>query len=534
MNKIKFLLFLNVLLFSLTLHAVELKSSPADEYVVVASKRVMADPEWRKVAKKLVKKHQAILIQYETSPVEVLEELQKISPRYVAFVEKPEHIGPDYVIEINRLSCRMDEDVYSDFFWGIITGYDAANALEMVENASRPLEVRNVFSTSAFRDTVTVCSFDRYAWMDEYHRGMWGQKQADGAIDWKGLEPSGNSWVDSASGMTIGQVVAADFFDRFFQLYSETEPDWVLTGAYSDQPRWSKDVFDKTDFQPVSEATAFQFPLPFGAIAQMKAEGGRICADYLDGARPLPETKASKVYIAAGDNFGGNVANSRESLPIAWMSGEHAAAVIGYVTPNWYGVGGYGIVKHWVASAGRYSLPEAAFLNRQDIIARLYGWNQRLAEMNFPYDRMEQAADVISEATGITLPTREQIGFLYDRDAVAYYGDPKWDVRLQENMENRGFTITTEMGKKSCTITVKTLPGFNLDHLTGNNYKPTCTFNLPFGYIFPQRLPNVRLAAGQSWKASMDENFILIYVPGFEANKEYKILLEFDENEKKR
>lgn len=93
--KIIFLLFLNVLFFSSTLFAVKLKSPVADDYVVVASKRVMADPEWKKVVRQLEKKHQAILLQYETSPSEILKELQKISPRYVAFVEKPECIGPD-------------------------------------------------------------------------------------------------------------------------------------------------------------------------------------------------------------------------------------------------------------------------------------------------------------------------------------------------------------------------------------------------------------------------------------------------------
>lgn len=533
MNKVIFILFLNLICSFPALYAGKAGKVVGNGYVVVTGKSVMADPEWCGVVKRLEKKHQAVLIQYEVSPEEVLKELQKICPRYVAFVEKPEHIGPDYVIGINRLSCRVDGDVYADFLWGIITGYDARNAMEMVENAARPLVVRNVFSTSSFRDTLTVNSFGRYAWMDDYNRGMWGQKQLDRGITWRGLEPSGPGWLDSASGLTVSAVVPADFFDRFIQLYRETEPDWVLTGAFLDRPRWNADTFTPADLQPVSQSTVFQFPLPFGPTALMTAREGRIWADYPDGARLLPEKKSPKVYVAAGDNFGGNVANTRESLPVAWMNGGHAAAVIGYVTPNWYGVGGYGVVKHWVASAGRYTLPEAAFLNRQDIIARLNRWNPQLAGMNFPYGQIGEPVDIISAATGTGIPTRELVGYLYDRDAVAYYGDPKWDVRLQENTAGKGFTIKMETGEKSCTVTVATLPGFNINQMIGGGYKPEYTRNLPFSFIFPERLPNARLAPGQTWDAVADENFILIYMPGFEANKEYRIVIDFDGKTKK-
>lgn len=528
MNKIIFVLVLNLIVCSPVLHAAKAEHKAPGEYVVVAGKSVMTDPAWSKVAKKLQKKHRAALIQYDTLPAEALKELQRINPRYVAFVEKPQHIGPGYVIGINRLSCLMDEDVYADFLWGIITGYDARNAMEMVENTARPLVVRNVFSTSAFRDSATVFSFERYAWMDDYNRGMWGQKQTDGTVAWRGLEPSGHSWIDSASGIPVSTVTAADFFDCFIRLYRETQPDWVLTGAALDRPRWSSDVFNITDFEPVSKSTVFQFPLPFGDIAMMKTKDGAIYADYPEGAKPLPEKKTPKVYIAAGDNFGGNVANTRESLPIAWMNGGQAAAVIGYVTPNWYGVGGYGVVKHWLASAGRYTLPEAAFLNRQDIIARLNRWNPRLAGMNFPYGQLDETTDIISEASGEALPTRELIGYLYDRDAVAYYGDPKWDVRLQENTEEKGFTVKMETGEKSCTVIVTTLPSFNIKQMKGRDYKPEYTRNLPFSYIFPERLPNARLASGQTWDAVTDENFMLIYAPQFEANREYRIVIDFD------
>ena len=52
---------------------------------------------------------------------------------------------------------------------------------------------------------------------------------------------------------------------------------------------------------------------------------------------------------------------------------------------------------------------------------------------------------------------------------------------------------------------------------------------LPFSYFFPERLPNPRLAAGQAWNAAVDENFLLIYDPGFEPGKTYTIRLDTGE-----
>ena len=46
------------------------------------------------------------------SPSEVKEKLQRLRPRYVAFVERPEQIGVQYVLRVNRMSREIDEDIY--------------------------------------------------------------------------------------------------------------------------------------------------------------------------------------------------------------------------------------------------------------------------------------------------------------------------------------------------------------------------------------------------------------------------------------
>ena len=97
-----------------------------NEYVVIAGKGVAEDTAWMKVAEALQNKHRAALLSYREDPAELLPQLQQIHPRYVAIVEKPETLGRDYVMEMHRLSRKVDNDIYADFLWGIITGYDAA------------------------------------------------------------------------------------------------------------------------------------------------------------------------------------------------------------------------------------------------------------------------------------------------------------------------------------------------------------------------------------------------------------------------
>lgn len=76
------------------------------------------------------------MIRYRDSVREALPALRCAAPRYVAFVDRPERIGRDYIIELNRMSREADRDIYADYLWGVITGYDAEAALR--HGAQRP------------------------------------------------------------------------------------------------------------------------------------------------------------------------------------------------------------------------------------------------------------------------------------------------------------------------------------------------------------------------------------------------------------
>ena len=212
------------------------------------------------------------------------------------------------------------------------------------------------------------------------------------------------------------------------------------------------------------------------------------------------------------------------------MNGSNAATMIGYVVTTWHGRNGWGGLKYWVTNPGRYSLAEAIYINQQDFLQQQYEWYPSLINENYPdfgkeefrisRERMEQVLG--REASW------DEIGFWHDRDVLAYYGDPKWDVRLQEVEGESDFTVTTKQRGGKCIVTITTKENFSLERLQGAKFKQEHVLDLPFSHIFEKRLKNPRLAEGQQWKAVVDENFLIIYEPNFEPNSTYEVVIDVE------
>lgn len=458
------------------------------DYVVIAGKGVEGDTAWYPVVKTLAEKHRAKVLAYRESPEELREQLRRIRPRYVALVEKPENLGRDYVIGMHRLSREMDEDIYADFLWGIITGYDAQNAMNMVNNSTEPLVVHDAVAT--IMELHPAKWFDCYAWVDDHDKGLWGEKSSreDSVVTYR-IEPQ--------------QVLR-----KFYDIYGEVQPDLVVTAAH---------------------ATERNLEMPF-SLGNIKAKDGVLYADFPNDPQNLKESGKRKVYFAVGNCLIGNVNNTPESMAVAWMNSGNAATMIGYVVTTWHGRNGWGGLKYWLTTPGRYSLAEAIYLNQQDLIHQLQGWSPKLTTLNYPFDAKNEFAEgrkVIIDSTGL-VPTHDQLGFLHDRDVLAYYGDPKWDVRLQEIPEESDYSVATEIQEKKCVVTITTSEAFNLERMKGDGFKQEHVLDLPFSYFFPERINHPRLAAGQNWNVAVDENFLLIYDPAFEPGKTYTVELDID------
>ena len=463
-----------------------------DNYVVLASEAVQQDAEWLKVVEALQQKHSAELIIYKESPCETLEALRQIKPRYVAIVEKPENLGRDYVIDMHLASREVDDDIYADFIWGMITGYDAAAAMRMVDNSTEPLLIKDAVAT--ITELKSAKWFDNYAWVDDHQKGHWGEKQG------------------RHSEVKRDSIAPQEILRKFSDIYAQYDPDLVVTAAH---------------------ATERNLEMPF-SLGNFKPKDGRLYAEdrFTKETWDIEQSGKRKVYFAVGNCLIGNVNNTKESMAIAWMNDANAATMIGYVVTTWHGRNGWGGLKYWITNPGRYTLSEAVFVNQQDFLHQQHQWFPSLLRERYPdfgRDEFRLARQRMQEVMGDDF-SMEEIGFWHDRDVLAYYGDPKWDVRLQEVEGESDFEVTSEIKGKKCYITIRTKENFSLQRMKGDNWKSEHVLDLPFSYFFPQRLCNPTLAEGQEWKVALDENFLLIYNADFEPNSTYEVVLDLNVN----
>lgn len=365
-----------------------------------------------------------------------------------------------------------------------------------MDNSTEPLVVKDAVAT--IMELNSAKWFDNYAWVDDHTKCLWGEKRGRNAA------------------ITTDTVAPDQVLLKFKSLYEAYDPDLVVTAAH---------------------ATQENLEMPY-SLGHFKPREGRLYAHniFTDEELDITESGKRRVYTAVGNCLIGDVNNTKESMAIAWMNGSNAATMVGYVVTTWHGRNGWGALKYWVTNPERYTLAEATYLNQQDMLHQHHEWTPALYDELYDFSsddfwtELEIAGTRLSEVVGREIDFNaaedwDMIGFWHDRDVLAYYGDPKWDVRLQPVAEECDYTVTSAMRDGEYVITVTTDEDFNLQRMQGDKFKQEHVLDLPFSYFLPERLTNPRLAEGQEWNAVVDENFVLVYNPAFEPGKSYEIRL---------
>ena len=469
-----------------------------DSYVVAVSRAVNEDKPWADVAEALRLKHSADVVVYELSPCELLDTLRSLNPRYVAIVEKPENIGRDYIVDFHHTSRDVDEDIYADFIWGIITGYDAEAAMRMVDNSTEPLLIKDAVAT--IMELNSAKWFDNYAWVDDHTKGLWGVKRGRDAE------------------IKTDTVAPEQVLRKFTDLYAEFDPDLIVTAAH---------------------ATQKNLEMPY-SLGNLKPRGGKLYAEdkFTQEEWDLRNSGKRRVYAAVGNCLIGDMNNTKESMAAAWLSGSNVSTMIGYVVTTWHGRNGWGALKYWVTNPSRYTLAEAVYINQQDFLHQQNVWYPELINEKYRYEgkfmeELTTAANRLSEVLGreVDLNSAEDwdmVGFWHDRDVLVYYGDPKWQINLQSVAGDEDYSVEGFMRNGKYVVKVVTGENFSLEKMRGDKFKQEHVLDLPFSYIFPQRLSSPRLADGQDWEVALDENFILVYNAEFEPNSVYEIVIDVE------
>jgi len=187
--------------------------------------------------------------------------------------------------------------------------------------------------------------------------------------------------------------------------------------------------------------------------------------------------------------------------------------MFGYTVPTWYGKGGWGIQEYFLGQPGRFSLSEAFFANTQAMLYEIETRFPKGAKVDFERYDLEKNRGLLEDLSAKhNISGRDELGLLWDRDTVAFYGDPAWQARPAEGKLPWTQTLAVEGNRYTLTLAANeagTWPG-----------KPIIAF-------LPQRVANVKITKGEDTRPVVTENFIMVPMKGkFQAGERMEIVFE--------
>lgn len=443
-------------------------------YAVVVSRTTQTDPAWQQVVAALVKKHHGTVVTFGSSVSESLPALRRLFPRYACFVAQPEEATREFIADIHRLTRRLDEDPYTDCFWGVLTGYDATNALR-IARLKQPLTIRKV----AAGTSIPLGLFEQGTWYCEVKKNRMVRKEP-------GRTPEECQGPDDTTKALANLLSDAELFVTSGHA---TERDWQIGYGYRN--------------------------------GSFRSEQGRLYGRDTAGQRHAIESTQPKIYMAVGNCLMGHV-DSRDALALAFMNSAGVVQMIGYTVNTWYGYAGWGCLDYFVEQPGRYTLTEAFFANQHALIHRLGIYFPELLDASIDANARTSANIVVSpSAKDAGLTAQDGRGLLYDRDVLAFYGDPAWEARLAKT--ETGWTQKLTRRGDTWTLEIEPQKGARSFELLDPNGSQRG--GRPIIHYLPCRASAAQLLEGAEFKPVITDDFVLVPMPAqFQQERPFRVV----------
>ncbi len=439
-----------------------------NSYAIVVSRETQGDTEWKKVVSKLEFRHPGARIHvWEKSVGEVLGGLQKQFPRHIALVARPAEVTIEFVRDTHLLTRKLDDDPYTDAFWGIITGADAANALQMASE-SKPLTIRKVASGTE----VELDRCESGVWYCELKQGRMVRKE-------KGGQPTpGKAPADTTE--ALAKTLTEYQADLFITSGHATERDWQIGYTYKNGFWRSKD----------------------GQLYGLDTSKRRI-----DIISPNP-----KVYMPIGNCLMGHI-DGPDAMALAFLKSAGVRQMLGYVKPTWYGYQGWGCLDYFVEQPGRFTFAEAFFANHHALIHRLQSIcpeASRVTEVD-SRGRTKTPLSLGPSASALGLGRMDLQGLLFDRDVVVFYGDPAWQAKMAEGTCSWKQELVEKDGSYEFTVT----PALGSRSFSKVNKNGAQRGGRPIIQFLPHRIEvtSLKLTSGADRNPVVTDDFILLPLP---------------------
>ncbi len=401
---------------------------PGAEYAVVVSADTLRDPAWAAVVGELEAGRRADRVVWSGSVTGSLARLREIRPRYACFVARPAEVSREFVAQVHRITRALDDDPWGDCLWGILTGFDAANA-RAIARTRAPLTVRRALGGTA----ISLDRFDSGIWFDEGRVGHAVEKDRYGGL--------------------LERTVPPDTTSHIVEELNRGDVDLVVTSGHATEREWQ-----------------IGYTYTNGSL---RSHGGRLYGVDTKGRRFEVRSPNPKVYLPVGNCLMGHM-DGPDAMALAWMNAAGVRQMIGYTVPTWFGYMGWGVLDYFVEQPGRFTLAEAVFANQQALLREL--------QLD-PHSR----------------------GHRFDRDVVAFYGDPAWEARLAPR--ELDWEQGLEMENDVWTFTVRPRRG-EASFRRGTR---------PFFQWLPQRIRAAHLIEGREWQPVIADDILLVPRPPSEG-----------------
>lgn len=470
------------LLFLIFIGTFQWVSADSVNYAIVSSKGTVADPEWVKVIDELSRKHEGSKVFYFESGKEeeqILTKLRRNVPKYTCFVAKHQEVTREWVSKIHQLTRSLDDDPYTDTIWGILTGYDAANALSIAKT-SKPLTIERIASGTE----VALDHCVEGIWYCELKKGKIVQKKRNGSP--KVLEGPTDS--TEALAKTLNNYKA----QLFVTSGHATERGWQIGFTYKN--------------------------------GYFKSKNGNLYGEDTKGNNIPINSPNPKVYMPIGNCLMGHI-DDQQAMALAWLKSGGVRQMLGYTVPTWYGYAGWGCLDYFVEQPGRYDFAEAFFANQHAMIHRLEKHFPTLVRKKIvdPDQAMAIASKIkLTEAAKVAgLRKQDAAGLLFDRDTVVFYGDPAWKAKLADG--ELAYEQTLKREKSTYTFKVNPMRG-------KKSFEPINTNGSqrgwrPIVHFFDKRIEEIKILEGKELNPVITDDFIMIPNPRTcDSGKEYKVV----------
>ncbi len=418
-------------------------------YAIVATPSVLDDADWAKVVDSLKSKRaeefNVVVVRWED---DAFDKLRDAAPYCACFVVKPEEASKERLAQIWQGTRALDDDPYGDVIWGIITGFDANDALRLTQ--TQDMQVERVCGGTP----VDMTYFKSGVTFDEGVKNRWRVKEEGKEIEERN---------DAPDDTTRAIAEALDGAQLF------------VTSGHASERNWSIGYSYKNGF--------------------FVAKNGDLLGAPSNDKPFLIKASGSKVYLASGNCLMGHI-DKPDCMALAMIRNANVDALVGYVVPSWFGFMGWGVQEYYISQPGRFTVAEAFFANNQAALYLLEK-NKAAQEANAPESRQ--------------FSTRFVEGLKYDRDVVVLYGDPAWRNALAVQDSGWKQELTQEQnaeGETVWTLTISPLRGDKSYSLVDPNDAERA--GRPFFQFLPRRVADVKILEGEEFQPVITENFVMI------------------------